>query len=148
MPVLTLLVRVYIGGFFLYAAVPKIVEPLAFATSISHYGLMPLWAVNAMALVLPWLELLAGVGLLLGYRTKTSAFVSGILLIAFTAAVAWAVMNGLHIDCGCFGESGGEEVSWLKVGKNTLMLLGCVLLFLHPRSLLSMDERIGANDRP
>ena len=141
MPVLTLLVRLSIGGFFLYAAVPKIVEPLAFATSISHYGLMPNWSINAMALVLPWLELIAGVGLVIGYRTKTSALICGVLLIAFTSAVAWAVVQGLQIDCGCFGEGRSEAVSWEKVFTNSLMIVGCVLLYIHPKSVLSFDER-------
>jgi putative oxidoreductase len=140
LPFFTLALRVFIGGYFLIAAVPKIIEPLAFATSISHYGIMPDWSVNATALILPWLELLVGVGLLVGFRIRTSAMLTGLLLIGFTAAIAWAVIQGLQIDCGCFGEGRGEEVSWLKVGKNSLMIVGCIILYLFPRSRLSLDE--------
>lgn len=138
-PWLSLLVRVFIGGYFVVAAVPKIIEPLAFATSIMHYGLLPSWSVNAVALVLAWLELLAGVGLIMGIRTRVHSLLCGGMLLVFTLAVAYAVVLGLKIDCGCFGESGGEEVSWIKVAKNSAMILGCVYLWWSPRSMFSFD---------
>ncbi|WKZ78585.1 MAG: MauE/DoxX family redox-associated membrane protein [Candidatus Kapaibacterium sp.] len=141
LPIILFVVRVFIGGFFLYAAVPKIADPLAFATSISHYHLLPNWAVNGTALILPWLELLTGTALLLGFKTRTSAALCGAMLVVFTIAVAYAVIQGLQIDCGCFGDQGGEEVSWLKVAKNTAMIAGCVLLLLKPVTFLSIDER-------
>lgn len=141
-PLALLLIRTFIGGYFIYAAIPKIIEPLAFATSIYHYGLVPFWAINAVALILPWMELLAGSALLLGYKTKVAAALCGLMLVVFTLAVAWAVVNDLRIDCGCFGQAGGEEVSWWKVGKNTVMIAGSVLLWFHPRSWLSLDERL------
>jgi uncharacterized membrane protein YphA (DoxX/SURF4 family) len=139
-PWLSLLVRVFIGGYFVVAAVPKIIEPLAFATSIMHYGLIPSWSVNAVALVLAWLELLAGVGLIMGIRTRVQSLLCGGMLLIFTLAVAYAVVLGLKIDCGCFGESGGEEVSWIKVAKNSAMILGCAYLWWSPRSVLSLDH--------
>ena len=139
-PWLSLLVRVFIGGYFVVAAVPKIIEPLAFATSIMHYGLIPSWSVNAVALMLAWLELLAGVGLIMGIRTRVQSLLCGGMLLVFTLAVAYAVVLGLKIDCGCFGESGGEEVSWIKVAKNSAMILGCAYLWWSPRSVLSLDH--------
>lgn len=135
-------VRIVIGGFFVFAAVPKLMDPLAFATSISHYHLLPVWSINAYALIIPWLEILAGVAMILGFKTRTAAIITGLLLLMFTIAVAIAVVQGLQIDCGCFGEQGGEEVSWLKVAKNTAMILGCAALVWHPTSLFSLDEKI------
>jgi uncharacterized membrane protein YphA (DoxX/SURF4 family) len=139
-PWLSLLVRVFIGGYFVVAAVPKIIEPLAFATSIMHYGLVPSWSVNAIALILAWLELIVGIGLIMGIRTKVQALFCGGMLVAFTLAVAYAVVLGLKIDCGCFGASGGEEVSWLKVAKNSAMIIGCIYLWWSPRSVFSIDH--------
>ena len=138
-PYLIFILRVFVGGYFLYAAIPKIAEPLAFATSIHHYEMMPAWSVNAYALVVPWLEVIVGVGLVAGLKTRTSAIITGVMLVMFTIAVAWAVMNGLEIDCGCFGEQGGDQVSWLKVLKNTGMILACVLIAWKPTSWLALD---------
>jgi len=139
-PWLSLLVRVFIGGYFVVAAVPKIIEPLAFATSIMHYGLVPSWSVNAIALILAWLEMIVGIGLIMGVRTKVQALFCGGMLVVFTLAVAYAVVLGLKIDCGCFGESGGEEVSWFKVAKNSAMIIGCIYLWWSPRSVFSIDH--------
>lgn len=141
-PYIGLVVRVLVGGYFVYAAVPKIVEPLAFASSIAAYGLVPSFLVNAMALTLPWLELLCAIGLMVGWRIRLNAIFCAAMLAMFTGAVAYAVVLGLKIDCGCFGSAGGEEVSWTKVGKNLLMLLGLLYLAWRPASPLAFDGRV------
>jgi uncharacterized membrane protein YphA (DoxX/SURF4 family) len=139
-PWLGLALRVFIGGYFVYAAVPKIIEPLAFATSIAHYGLMPSWLVNGYALVIAWLELVVGIALVAGFRVRASALICGAMLVMFTLAVAYAVVLGLKIDCGCFGSQGGEEVSWLKVAKNSAMIAMCAYLWWEPTTALSLDD--------
>ncbi|MDZ4746054.1 MAG: MauE/DoxX family redox-associated membrane protein [bacterium] len=137
---LTLLLRVFLGGYFLFAAVPKIAEPYAFSVSIVHYQMMPDWSINAFALVMPWLEALVGVCLVLGLRVRSSAVVSGVLLVMFIAAIGWAMANGLNIDCGCFGEGNKEEVGWGKIFKNLGMLAMCVYMVWQPRSPLALES--------
>lgn len=143
LPWIGLALRAYVGGYFIMAAVPKIIEPLAFATSIAHYGILPTWAVNASALVLPWLEIITGTLLVIGYKVRLNAIFTGAMLVIFTSAVAYAVVLGLKIDCGCFGSSGGDEVSWWKVGKNSLMILMCVFLWKWPETSLSIETGTG-----
>lgn len=139
MQYITLLFRLFLGGYFVVAAVEKIADPYVFAVSISHYNMMPDSLVNAYALVIPWLELICGICLVVGYKIRTNAVLTGVMIIMFTVAVAWAVIQGLQIDCGCFGAKGGEEVSWMKVAKNTGFLLMCVWMFLFPASVLTVD---------
>lgn len=144
MPYLTFILRLLLGGYFLYAAVPKITEPLVFATAISHYHILPDFAINAFALTVPWLEVLVGVCLIAGFKVRIASAVYFVLLTMFTVAVVIAVVQGLQIDCGCFGDQGGEEVGWAKVFKNSLLLGGCVVLWFFPRSVLALeplDER-------
>jgi putative oxidoreductase len=143
LPWIGLALRAYVGGYFILAAVPKIVEPLAFATSIAHYGILPSWAVNASALVLAWLEIICGILLVIGHRVRLNALLTGLMLLVFTSAVAYAVVLGLKIDCGCFGSQGGDEVSWWKVSKNTLMMLMCVFLWKWPQTALSVETGTG-----
>lgn len=138
---ISLVLRLIVGSWFLYAAVDKIVSPYEFSVSIMHYGILPLWAVNGAALALPWIELLAGSALILGYRVRAAALLCLILLIVFTIAVAWAVVNGLTIDCGCFGAGKGEETSWIKVAKNVAWMIPIVWLILKPSSAFSVDRR-------
>ncbi len=136
---LSLLVRVFLGGYFLFAAVPKIAEPYAFSVSIVHYEMMPDWSINAFALVVPWLELLIGVCLIVGFRVRSAAIVYAILLAMFIAAIGWAMANGLQIDCGCFGAGNKEEVGWEKIWKNLGMMAMCAYLVWRPTSPLSLE---------
>ena len=56
---LTMAVRVVVGVVFVSASVYKIIDPGSFARSIWYYHLMPGSLINLIALVLPWVELLA-----------------------------------------------------------------------------------------
>ena len=74
---------------------------------------------NLFALVLPWLELLAGVALLLGLWTRSSAALVGLLLVVFIAAISFNLYRKNAIDCGCFdvtavGRSVAERLSDMR----------------------------------
>ena len=53
--------RLILGGIFIYAAMDKIAHPDQFAEIVYNYKLLPGALVNLMAIVLPWVEILAGV---------------------------------------------------------------------------------------
>ena len=99
---LTVRVQIALGLFFVVAALPKLVDPPSFAHMIYNYRLVPGALVNLMALVMPWLELLAGLALILGIWTRTSAGLVGALLLVFLVAISLNLARGNAIDCGCF----------------------------------------------
>jgi putative oxidoreductase len=101
-PWLTVRVQIALGLFFVAAALPKLVDPPSFAHMIYNYRLVPGALVNLMALVMPWLELLAGLALILGIWTRTSAGLVGALLLVFLVAISLNFARGNAIDCGCF----------------------------------------------
>jgi putative oxidoreductase len=104
-PWLTIRVQFVLAAFFVVAGIAKVADPPAFAHEIHNYGLVPGSAVNAMALVLPWLEIIVGVALFLGIATRTSAKILGLLLIVFIAALSINLARGNPVDCACFGTS-------------------------------------------
>ena len=53
-------VRIVLGFIFIFASIEKIAQPEEFAKAITNYRLLPTPAVNLFAIVLPWVELLAG----------------------------------------------------------------------------------------
>ena len=126
---LLLLVRVVLGFVFIYAAVTKISDPEGFSQAIYNYKLLPLFLVNIFAIILPWIELSAGVLLVFGISVKeNSAIISG-LLIVFILAVLISLFRGLDINCGCFGTVDGSKVGLQKILENIgLLVLGFILI--------------------
>jgi uncharacterized membrane protein YphA (DoxX/SURF4 family) len=95
-------VRVLLGVIFTLAGGAKLVDPRAFARIISAYGLLPEELLVPVAIGLPAVELLAGIGLLFNVRGSLTT-VCG-LLTCFLFALGYAIWNNLDIDCGCFSQ--------------------------------------------
>jgi putative oxidoreductase len=116
--------RAGLGIVFLYAAYTKLLvwnhvtlawRPwMLLAFSIDSYHLLPERGVIILARGLPWVELVLGVLLLTGYKFRWVAAAATTLLLAFFAVMLRAHLQGLGIDCGCFGF--GE-----KLGVRTLV---------------------------
>lgn len=116
---LTTRAQIALGVLFVIAALPKLADPPSFAHMIYNYRILPGSLVNLFALVLPWFELLAGIALLLGLWTRTSALLIGLLLLVFIAAISFNLLRGNAIDCGCFdvraaGRSVAERLSDMR----------------------------------
>ena len=99
------ILRWVVAGAFLYAGMLKALDPAQFAKDVDNYRILPFAASAAVALYLPWLEILAGAALALGiWRTGATLLLGGMLTVFFIALTsAWA--RGLDITCGCFGHS-------------------------------------------
>jgi uncharacterized membrane protein YphA (DoxX/SURF4 family) len=101
-PWLTIRVQLALGAIFVIAAIPKIADPPSFAHMIYNYRLVPASLINLSALVMPWVELLAGIALLLGVWKSAARSVVGILLAVFIIAISINLARNNAIDCGCF----------------------------------------------
>ncbi len=130
-----LLLRFALGGVFIYYATPKIVAPDLFAADVFNYHLLPPWGVNALALVLPWLEMYAGVFLVIGVWSRAAATLMAGMLVVFLIAFTSAKLRGFDIACGC-SERGAEAKStgllffWLR---DCAMLAAALLLVRFDR---------------
>ena len=128
--VLNLLLRLGIGGLFLYAAFPKVMNPASFAIAVRGYKIVPFSLSNLAALAMSWGEVAAAVMLILGILTRKAAAAIFILLVVFIVAIATTLVRGMVVDCGCFGE-GSSATSWLLVVRNVLLLAGCFLIMRY-----------------
>lgn len=117
-----------LAALFIVAGLPKIVEPRDFALALFRYHLLPDGLINAVAVLLPWLEVLAAMALLLPrWRTAGAVLLSAMLLVA-TAAIAVSLFRGLDIDCGCFTlKPGRSPIGLWNIARN-LSLVVLVLL--------------------
>lgn len=119
--------RIGLGLLFIAASYYKIVSPGAFAHQIYNYKFLPVWAVNPMAIVLPWLQLFCGIALLINRFTTGAAFLLTLMMLAFQIALAAALVRGLNISCGCF-KTGGSPATWGTFGRDFLILMGSAAL--------------------
>ena len=140
-PWLTVRVQIALGAIFVVAALPKLIDPPSFAHMIYNYRLVPGAAVNAFALVMPWVELLAGLALILGVWPREASALAGFLLLVFIAAIGFNLVRGHAVDCGCFdvhsaGKSREEllsEMRWVLI-RDAAMLLLVAQVLLAPRT--------------
>ena len=136
---IVLIARLVLTGTFVMAALPKIKDPVAFAASVNAFRVVGSDISNWIALFLPWLELILGIGILLPQIRSSSSILIATLLIVFIGLHASAWMRGLEISCGCFGAKSAEEPTnylWL-ITRNTLLLAACVLVILKDRKTKS-----------
>lgn len=104
-----LALRLFLGGLFIYASYHKILDPAAFARSIYGYDLFPATAINLIAIVLPFLELICGMALCMGVWPRSAVLLIGGMLLAFIVAIAINLARGHVFDCGCFSATGGAD---------------------------------------
>jgi putative oxidoreductase len=117
--------RLFIGGLFVYASIYKILSPADFATAIRNYLILPPAWSNLAALMLPWVELVAGSFLMLGIESRPAALLVTGMLGVFLAAMVYAYSIGLDIDCGCFGspQSSAGRVGGYHIVRDSLLFL-------------------------
>jgi uncharacterized membrane protein YphA (DoxX/SURF4 family) len=113
-PWLALAFRLYIGGLFVYAAMYKINYAAEFSNTIASYRLVPYWAVNGLAVFMPWTEIICGGMLILGVRVRSAASVIMAMLAAFTVAIFVNLLRDAPISCGCF-HTIEDPISWWTV---------------------------------
>jgi putative oxidoreductase len=134
-----LLLRLYVGGVFIYASMYKINYPGEFAETIASYQLLPYWAVNLTALIMPWLELASGVLLVLGVRTKSAAALVGGMLLLFSLVILVTLLRGIPIGCGCF-TSVEEPLGWGTLWRDLLWLAMTLQVYIFPSALQLEDQ--------
>ncbi|MGC9451716.1 MAG: MauE/DoxX family redox-associated membrane protein [Oceanipulchritudo sp.] len=123
-----LLPPVLLGGFFVISGGLKLAAPEEFYRAVLRYRMMEGEAAWAVALLIPWLEVLAGGFLFLRAWRKASALVILALLFVFEAILASAFLRGLDIECGCLGSGGGTSVGMAFVRNLFLIAAGLTIL--------------------
>jgi hypothetical protein len=123
-PVFIWLARLAVAGLFLAACIAKIRDPEAFALAVHRYRILPGSLVNAMALILPWIEFVSAVAVLSPWRAAGALLIAGMLGV-FTVAISLNLVRGIESSCGCFSTRADAAVSdgWNLVRNGALIWL-------------------------
>lgn len=120
------LCRLLLGGVFLYAGVVKALDPAGFAGEVANYQILSYRLNYLVAVVLPWVEMLAGVLLVINRKVRPATLVLGGLNLVFIVALSSLIVRGLHIDCGCFRpgvHSSAQAALWRDAGLMVLVVV-------------------------
>ncbi len=124
------IVSFVLGSIFVYAGFTKLLDPKAFARLISHYDLIPESLLVPVAIGLPVIEFLAGLGLIFAIRGSLSIIFG--LLIMFVFVLWYGILRNLDIDCGCFSpeEIKSHSSLWHAFYRDIAMIAAAGYLFI------------------
>ena len=125
--------QILIGTLFATASLAKLGDLHSFAEQVHNFRMLPLGLENLVAMMLPWVELVAGLALIFGIQARSGARIAALLMAAFTVGVLVAMARGLDIECGCFGTGDATRVGFGKVAGNLAMLTLAVVAGLRRR---------------
>lgn len=143
MRLILFLMRISSGAVFVYSGWEKLLAPVQnFMAVIGAYQLVPSGWIPYVASVFPWLELVVGTFLLLGFLARTSAAVLSLFLIVFISLLARSLWLHLALaECGCFGSGillKPEQALMLDIG----LLFVSGILVCCPARFLSLDQKL------
>jgi len=134
-----LFLRLILGFIFIYAGGEKITIPDKFAESIANYQLLNNFFITLSAVVIPWIEVFAGILLISGAAVRENTAILSVLLFIFIAAGIISLIRGLDIDCGCFGEV-SVKLGLAKIIENILLLTAGIILIIHGSGKYSINK--------
>jgi len=124
------MVRIGLAALFIYGGIIKLIDPRAFARTISGYDLVPEMFLPAVAVGLPIMEITAGIGLLVDIRGSLTAIAS--LLGLFVLVLGCGITLDINVDCGCFGADDlDKRASLTRAFWRDVVLAGIVLPYLY-----------------
>jgi putative oxidoreductase len=96
--------RLLLAAIFLLSSLGKLVDIERYSVdAVYNFGILPMFLARPFGLVMPFIELLCGLGLLFGVLTRLSALGVALMSLAFFIAKAIVLSQGRTIECGCFG---------------------------------------------
>jgi uncharacterized membrane protein YphA (DoxX/SURF4 family) len=129
--ILLLVGRVVLGSIFLISAYTKLHfngswhfgdYHFLFAMAVDSYNMLPLWAVEIVARVLPILEAVLGAFLVSGVGLRWFSSITTALILVFIGAMTRALILHIQIKCGCFGNDDPLTI-WTLLRDSSFLVL-------------------------
>ena len=113
--------RIVLGAVFVYAGIAKLTKPnthlwpyffLKFSIStnlsmfqqqVESYKMLSPETASALAHTLPFVEIVVGLMLLIGWKLRIWATMVSLIMVGFLGVVTRAYLLHMDINCGCFG---------------------------------------------
>lgn len=146
------LIRILVGGLFIFSGFVKAIDPLGTSYKMHEYfeafsslGLQPLWqAMSAwstpVAVMMIVVEIAAGVALLIGWMPRLTVWILYLMTMFFTVLTGFTYLSG-YCPTAAFGiismaitalwlvaaakyhDKGGKKIFWAAMGATIIVLL-------------------------
>lgn len=120
--------RIVIGLLFIFSGLLKIGvfkgygDPYAFASAVKAFHILHGDMILFTTFAIPWLEIICGSLLVIGFWTRAAAQVINLMLVIFIIAMITVIYRKLDVDCGCFGEYFGATVGYVSIIRNIVLI--------------------------
>ncbi|ETR74111.1 MAG: Methylamine utilization protein mauE [Candidatus Magnetoglobus multicellularis str. Araruama] len=125
------IIRTGLGLVLIWASIDKIISPAQFAEMVYHYKILPNVLVHPIAIYLPWLELITGIFLIIGFWERACLIIFNLLMFVFMLALISALFRGLDIHCGCFTvDPNAEKELVMSLIRDIILLIAGMWCFV------------------
>ncbi|MGY6648353.1 BT_3928 family protein [Wenyingzhuangia sp. IMCC45574] len=141
MKYITHLLRFLVGALFIFSGFVKLVDPLGSAYKFEEYFgadvlnlefLVPYALPFAILLIL--VELLLGIALLIGFKTKLTVWSLFAITLLFLFLTWYSATYDKVTDCGCFGDA-VKLTPWETFYKNVVFIVLILVLIAQQKNI-------------
>ncbi|MCH7409053.1 DoxX family membrane protein [Belliella sp. DSM 111904] len=139
------LIRLLVGGLFIFSGLIKVNDPVGTAIKLEEYfdvfsydiaGFFEIfkpWALE-IGVVMVVAEVVLGVMLIVGFKLRFTVWALGLMILFFTFLTFYSAYFNKVTDCGCFGDA-IKLTPWESFYKDIVLLVMILILFLSRKSL-------------
>jgi len=137
--------RILVGGLFIFSGLIKVNDPVGTSIKLEEYfdvfsndiaGFFAIFEPHALwiAVFLVVVEVVLGVMLILGVKSKFTVWALGLMILFFTFLTFYSAYFNKVTDCGCFGDA-IKLTPWESFYKDIILLVLITILFLFKDDL-------------
>ncbi|MGO4771357.1 BT_3928 family protein [Flavobacterium sp. W22_SRS_FK3] len=137
--IITQFSRLFVGILFIISGLIKLNDPVGFSYKLAEYFSEPVFNMPfleplalGLAIFLVILEVVLGVMLLVGYKTKITIWALLLLIVFFTFLTFYSAYFDVVKDCGCFGDA-LHLTPWQSFTKDVILLFFILILFFNQK---------------
>jgi uncharacterized membrane protein YphA (DoxX/SURF4 family)/peroxiredoxin len=135
--IITQFSRIFVGLLFIISGLIKLNDPVGFSYKLDEYFSEPVFNMPflvpltlGLALFLVIVEVVLGVMLLIGYKSKLTIWSLLLMIGFFTFLTFYSAYFDVVKDCGCFGDA-LHLTPWQSFTKDIVLLFFILILFIN-----------------
>lgn len=133
--------RIFVGAMFVFSGFVKLVDPIGSQFKFEEYFSEPVLDIEFLipyalgfSILLILAEIMLGVMLLLGYKSKLTVWSLFLLSLVFLFLTWYSAYYNKVTDCGCFGDA-IKLTPWETFWKNVVLIILVILLMIRVKDI-------------